>query len=1147
VLGAFPAVFDLTSGTVRIALFGQPRVVSEDGSREYPLPRKTLNVLGYLILQSKRPPTRDAVAFTLFPDEDEEKARGSLRRNLFHLLSALPSTDGGEPFVRADAERVAWNPAAPAHVDVFAFERAIAEGRDDEALAEYGGMLLPTLYDEWTTADRERLREAANDALARTTARDRSLRRFDAASASARRLLDDDPWREDIVRQLMSIRYEAGDRAGALATFAQFAARMSQEMHADPMAETMAVRDAILRGTRLATSEPTAPKRPSNDAALPFVGRTDPLTSAIERWHASADGSTGALFVAGEAGIGKSRFVAELARAIEREGGVTIVGETSAGGERHPYEAVIEALRSTPALRAGGAAGLDRLLDEHAQATLSDDRSARIRLFGTIQKAVRELARARPLAIVLEDLHWAGPATIDLIGYLIERLAAAPVLFVGTYRDDELPRAHPVRGLIAEVERSERVTRLALERLTGADAAYAIAGAAPPNLTDAALAAAVAWSEGVPLLLVEAVRDIAAGRTVGGTDLSGVVGERLARLSSNAQTALHYGAVLGARFELETLAAATGWRENELVDALAPSMELGLIRVGARSRGLAFAFSHHVIHAATLACIPEVDRAPTHAFVARALRTLFTGGDRALEIAQHYAAAGDARHAAEQYAAGARYALDVYANADARAAATLGMDLTTTAERDRELRYDLIATRERALARMAASDEWRRDAEFLCELAGEDELRLCDGLERLIVALRNDKVAQRAAVARLGSLAETSGRAAALFEKAVATEAFFDGDFRTASAAAVRASRHFDALAEREASLRMQLLRVSAHFYLGDPMEAAEVVATLRPAAEACADLSLRMDFYFAAATTGSDGRRDLALADAGRSLECALLIGDRFAEAKARLAVGWAAGLAGDGARALHEYEQAVDVCSDIGDMLGVAGATLNLASARGWFGDAEGALRLLDELEALGLDQPWITLQGEVHRGMTLLRAGRLAMAERWFLSARAHAKELGTGPFAAHIHACLAEIHARCGRLPQACLELDAARVELEQLDLHVAVAQVHALAARVHAELLDVPAARGAIAAAVATAGDIPSLELSAKFYWDLAAVSELLGDAAAAGEFARKAARTFADEALSIPPDLAEAYGRMSWNIAAFAYLFGREVSVKLAG
>jgi DNA-binding SARP family transcriptional activator len=142
----------MAGGLIHIALFGQRRVVSEDGSREFPLPRNTLNVLGYLILKTKRPPARDAIAFALFPEEDEEKARNSLRRNLSYLLSSLPDAEGGAPFVNADGERVAWNPLAPAHVDVLRFEQAIAEGRDDAALAEYAGPLLPTLYDEWTTA-----------------------------------------------------------------------------------------------------------------------------------------------------------------------------------------------------------------------------------------------------------------------------------------------------------------------------------------------------------------------------------------------------------------------------------------------------------------------------------------------------------------------------------------------------------------------------------------------------------------------------------------------------------------------------------------------------------------------------------------------------------------------------------------------------------------------------------------------------------------------------------------------------------------------------------------------------------------------------------------------------------------------------------
>jgi DNA-binding SARP family transcriptional activator len=343
---------------VRISLFGQPRVAAADESREFPLPRKTLNVMAYLVLHCGRPAARDSIAYALFPDDDEETARGHLRRNLSYLLSSLPPTPHEGRFVLSDFERIAWNAMAAADVDVFLFERAIAEGRDDDAVALYAGELLPTLYDEWTTGDRERLRDVFHDALARTIARDRSLRRFDRAAESAHRLLDEDPWREDIVRQLIAIRYEAGDRAGALAAFERFALRLKAEMHIEPMPETLAIREAVLRGIRLASSEPAARLPESEEApllTLPFAGRAVAMESGLRLWHTAADGRASVLFVSGQAGIGKSRLTAELARAIEREGGVVARGETAAGGEHRPYEAFVEALRSAAPIRARAA------------------------------------------------------------------------------------------------------------------------------------------------------------------------------------------------------------------------------------------------------------------------------------------------------------------------------------------------------------------------------------------------------------------------------------------------------------------------------------------------------------------------------------------------------------------------------------------------------------------------------------------------------------------------------------------------------------------------------------------------------------------------------------------------------------------------
>ncbi len=349
------------------------------------MPRKTLNVLAYLILNRRRAPTRDTIAFALFPDEDEDTARAALRRNLMHLMQALPDA---RAFIDVDAERIAWNLEAPAHVDVVAFERAVGAGRDADAIAEYAGPLLPTIYDEWTTADRERLRDSFHAALSRTIALDRSRRNYDTATATAHRLLDDDPWREDIVRQLMAIRYESGNRAGALAVFERFAAMLRAELRTDPMAETRALRDALLRGVPLATSEPASAVRPelkAFDVALPFVGREASMQRGRVAWQSAGDGRPQVLFVSGEAGVGKSRFTTELVRLAEREGGFIARGYTAAGGEREPYEAFFEAFHGAPSL-----------LEERAGVILADDRAARLRFFESVRRhLVSRPARGR--------------------------------------------------------------------------------------------------------------------------------------------------------------------------------------------------------------------------------------------------------------------------------------------------------------------------------------------------------------------------------------------------------------------------------------------------------------------------------------------------------------------------------------------------------------------------------------------------------------------------------------------------------------------------------------------------------------------------------------------------------------------------------
>jgi DNA-binding SARP family transcriptional activator/predicted ATPase len=1142
---------------VRICLFGQPRVFSTDGSREFLLPRKTLNVLAYLILNRRRPSARDSVAFALFPDDEEDVARGHLRRNLSYLLSSLPASSDEARFVFADTERISWNAGAPARVDVIVFDRAIADGRDDDAIAEYDGDLLPTLYDEWTTAERERLRDAFHEALARTVARDRSLRHFDLATAAAHRLLEGDPWREDVLRQLMAIRYEAGDRAGALAAFERFAVRLRDEMRAEPMPETLAVREAVLRGARLATSEP-ADARSAADVSpapgLPFVGRSAPMETALARWHAAADGRANVLFISGEAGVGKSRFSAELARAIEREGGFTLRGETAPGGEHRPYEAFVEALRSVSLTRARRVTNreldvwpdvLEELLAEHASATFVDDRAARVRLFDSVRRGLTDLARTRPVAVILEDLHWAGSATVDLLEFIGTRLAHAPVLIVATFRSDEAGRAHPLHALHRHLESRATATTLALDRLSIDDATAAVRAAAP-SIDDAALARMVAWAGGSPLLLTEALRDLSAGRIEESAGITELVGARLARLSPAAQTVLTYGAVVGARFDLAALAAATGWADDELVEGLGESIELGLIRATTHAPGLAFAFTHHLVHAAALERLSANDLKRAHALVARALVSMpRVGGTRAAEVARHFEAAGERIRAAEYLLRAAGYALDVFASQDARDAATAGLVLTDVSDpNQRLLRYDLVAARERALARIGALDERRADALALRDLAGTDPDLEGDALERLFDSHRDVAAIRREVLKRLGVLATHSERRAAVFERASAMHAFTEGDYPTARDAALRAAERFERTGDSRAALLARLQYIGVLGRLGTFDEAATAISNLRPVFDASNDFVLRAEFHRVASSAANDERRDLALADARRSLELSLHVGDRYAEARARQNVATILGKLGDHEQALAEHNQALEAYRDVGDATGIADSIVNLANGRAFCGDPVSALQLLDELASDTSARPWVALRLAATRGAIAMQAGDSQEADRQFRHALALATRLGSELYLARSHAFLGLLRARTGQPGAARVHLDEAIARFAPLGQPGLLAGSYAVSARLHAAMGNVDSAHLDAKSAAELAERFP-IQHYAEPAWHLAAAYALTGKTAEALQFAEVAVKAFVNEALRMNADLAEAYARLPCHQHAVAFVFGRSVPLRL--
>ncbi len=1099
---------------------------SDDPARAFGLPRKTLNVLGYLILNRRRATTRDTVAFTVFPDDDEEAARASLRRNLSELLAALPE---GRQLIDADSERIVWRSDAPVHVDVIAFEAAVREGRDAEAIAEYGGALLPTIYDDWATADRERLRDAYLDALGRTVAAQRSLRQYDPATATAHRLLHEDPWREDIVRQLMTIRYEAGDRAGALAAFERFATLMRSEMHTDPMPETFALRDALVRGALLPTSEPRRPAatvtamEPAH--VLPFVGRDAAMERAHRAWQSAAAGRASVLFVSGEAGVGKSRFTTELARIAEREGGFVVRGYTSAGGEQRPYEAIAEALHD----EAG-------LFDEQPGPVLTDDRAARLRLFESVRRRLSDLARRRPVVVVLEDLHCAGAPTIELLDLIAHRLEGAPVLIVTTARSDELPRAHPLRALRRKLHGQSFALEIDLDRLTAAEATRAARAVLPDTVDEAAVERMLAWVDGVPLLLVEAVRDLAAGRTSDASSMAALVGERFERLSANAETALAFGAVVGERFDLETLVAAIGWRDAEVLDAIGEAIEYGFLRAALRTPGLSFAFTHDLVRVAATERIADGDLIRAHGLVARAIVAQFPDdGPRAGGVARHFAAAGEQQRAAEYFRNAARYALDVFANEDARTAASAGLALCDETDASRRLRYELVDLRELSLDRIGATDERRADARLLVALA-ECKDETAAALGRLFNAYISDAEGRREALLRLEPLAGASPLAERTYRSAMAKDAQLRGEFAQARASSLQAAELCERAGDIQAAMRARFIGAGCLRRLGSFAEAEAELERYRPAVDASEDVVVRFEFHLCASDVLAQTNRARAVAEGYRALEVALRIGDRNAEARARQNIAASASKLGRYDQAIEETERALDAYRDIGNVPAIRDVILNLVAFRSWCGDFARAQSMLDELQADST--PYMNFRYYSICGMVAKGLGSFIDAERYHLESRQRAEELGASFDCARAESELAFLKTEQEQLDEAARYLQSALDGFAPLGQPEIETEALALSARLKATAGDEHGAREQAEHVTARcAGKRP--QAYSQIAWNLAVAFAKLGDDERAHALAGEAAAAAVDDALGMPADLAETYLRLPWHQATIAYLWGR--------
>jgi len=391
-----------------------------------------------------------------------------------------------------------------------------------------------------------------------------------------------------------------------------------------------------------------------------LVGRVEELDVLEALLDEASQGRPQVGLLSGEAGIGKTRLVAELAGRARQRGSRVLMGGCVALGEVDvPYVPVVDALRGLSADPAGAellkaaapmAPGLSRLLPELAAGQpdplVGDAELARIQLFDGVRNLLVHLAESLPLLVVLEDLHWADRSTRDLLAFLARTLRAGRVVLIFSWRTDELHRRHPLQPFLAELIRQPNTHLVELPPLNRTELAGHLAELRGERLSARAVDRILARSEGNPFYAEELLAAGADQAEVAlPVPLSDVLLSRVEAVSEPTRNVLRVAAVARHQVDHRLLVAAAQVSEAILEQALREAIAARLVVVDPQAG--TYSFRHALLQEAIYADLLPSERVRLHAIYARLLAESEAADGketrlgRAAELAYHRRASYD--------------------------------------------------------------------------------------------------------------------------------------------------------------------------------------------------------------------------------------------------------------------------------------------------------------------------------------------------------------------------------------------------------------------------------------------------------------------------------------------------------------------------
>lgn len=663
---------------LQLLLSGRPAWCESPQASPIALAARDAALLAWLAIEGPTPRMR--LAALLWPDSTPESARNALRQRLFQLRKQLGRDLASGPVVLALADGIGH--------DLADADTVLGSDPHDHG-AEFSA---------WLARQRAQRLESARQRLIETADTAEQARDWPGALGATQRLLALDPLREDAHRRLMRAHYLAGDRAAALQAFDVCERLLKDEVGTRPDAQTMALLAQVQAGT---LNVPRAGPRGVPASVL----RPPRLVGRDTEWHALNDAwaEREALLLVGEAGLGKSRLLGDLARAQGRALQVT----ARPGDERVPFALLTRLLRAliaaeppAPSIRAE----LARLLPELGEVVPMASDADRARLANAIDVCLADAGGAFD-GVLIDDLQFADAASCEA---LLRSAPAARRPWIVAMRASELAPA--AAELVRTLTEERAARRLSLAPLSEAQVVELVAslGIVAPADVPTLARALFGRAGGNPLYTLETLR----GLLGAGTDLATatspaalallpalradvtLIGRRIERLSVDAVRLARCAAVAGQDFSIALAARVLGVRPLDLADPWNELEAAQVLREGA--------FAHDLIYEAALASVPTPIARELHREIAADLAA--RAGEPA-RIAPHWAQAGCWPQAGQAYRDAAERARAAGRTVDCSALLAQSAQCFERAG-DEDARFDALLSR----AGLMASDHLGADA-----------------------------------------------------------------------------------------------------------------------------------------------------------------------------------------------------------------------------------------------------------------------------------------------------------------------------------------------------------------------------------------------------------------------------------------------------